>query len=134
MALSEKHRSTLYQGLVDLIPDEQAVEEMLSYFPARDVEEPVTKDYLRAEMAELRTELRGEMAELRTELRGEMALLRTDIHREMAELRAELRGEMAELRTELRTEMERMMRTMQAWMIGTAVSVGGLVVGAAALT
>jgi hypothetical protein len=134
VALSEKHRSTLYQGLVDLIPDEQAVEEMLSYFPARDVEEPVTKDYLRAEMAELRTELRGEMAELRTELRGEMALLRTDIHREMAELRAELRGEMAELRTELRTEMERMMRTMQAWMIGTAVSVGGLVVGAAALT
>ena len=138
MTGSDRHtpgvRFTLYQGLVDLIPDEQAVEEMLSYFPARDVEEPVTKDYLRAEMAELRTELRGEMAELRTELRGEMALLRTDIHREMAELRAELRGEMAELRTELRTEMERMMRTMQAWMIGTAVSVGGLVVGAAALT
>ena len=70
VALSEKHRSTLYQGLVDLIPDEQAVEEMLSYFPARDVEEPVTKDYLRAEMADfiLRqkafpTDLQSRMAE-----------------------------------------------------------------------
>lgn len=35
----------------------KAVDEMLSYFPARDVEEPVTKDFLRAEMAELRTEM-----------------------------------------------------------------------------
>lgn len=66
---------------------------MLSYFPARDVEEPATKEFIRAEMAELRAELRGEMADLRA-------------------------------------DMERMVRTMQTWMVGTAISIGGLVVGA----
>jgi len=67
MALTEKSRSALYQGLTT-IADEQAVQEMLSYFPARDVEEPVTKELLRAEMSDLRTELRGEMSELRGEM------------------------------------------------------------------
>ena len=37
---------------------------------------------------------------------------------------AELRGEMAGMRT----DMERMVRTLQTWMVGTVVSVGGLVV------
>ncbi len=63
MALTEKSRSALYQGLTTIIGD-QAVEEMLSYFPARDVEEPVTKEFLRAEMNDLRVE----MSDLRTEL------------------------------------------------------------------
>ena len=70
MALTEKSRSALYQGLTTIIGD-QAVEEMLSYFPARDVEEPVTKEFLRAEMNDLRVEmsdLRVEMSDLRTEM------------------------------------------------------------------
>ena len=50
MALTEKSRSALYQGLSNVV-DEEAVQEMLSYFPARDVEEPVTKDLLRAELS-----------------------------------------------------------------------------------
>ena len=80
MALSEKSRSTLYQGFTTLLADEQAVEEMLSYFPARDVEEPATKEFIRAEVAELRD------------------------------------------------DTERMVRTTQAWTIGTMISVGGLVI------
>ena len=56
MALTEKSRSALYQGLTTIV-DEEAVQEMMSFFPARDVEEPVTKEYLRAEMSELRAEL-----------------------------------------------------------------------------
>jgi hypothetical protein len=56
VAISEKSRSALYQGLVP-IAGEEAVGEMLSYFPARDVEEPVTKQLLRAEIAGLRTEM-----------------------------------------------------------------------------
>ena len=61
MALTERSRSALYQGLSVVVADEQAVEEMLSYFPARDVEEPVTKEFLRAELAEFRAEFRAEM-------------------------------------------------------------------------
>ncbi len=67
MALTERNRSSLYQGLTTVI-DEEAVEEMLSYFPARDVEEPATKEFLRAETALLRTELKDDMAVLRTEM------------------------------------------------------------------
>ena len=36
MALSERSRSVLYQGLITIVDDEQAVQEMMSYFPARD--------------------------------------------------------------------------------------------------
>jgi len=60
MALSERSRSVLYQGLITIVDDEQAVQEMMSYFPARDVEEPITKDFLRAELNDLRTEM-GQM-------------------------------------------------------------------------
>jgi len=53
VALTERSRSAIYLGLTNVIDDDQAVEEMLSYFPARDVEEPVTKEYFRAEMASM---------------------------------------------------------------------------------
>ncbi len=64
MALSERSRSVLYQGLVAIVEDEQAVQKMMSYLPARDVEEPVTKDFLRAELNELRAEMRVDMGHL----------------------------------------------------------------------
>jgi hypothetical protein len=56
VAISERSRSAIYQALSPLA-GEEPVSEMLSYFPARDVEEPVTKELLRAELAELRTEI-----------------------------------------------------------------------------
>ena len=57
MALTERSRSSLYQALTAVVDDEQAVQEMLSYFPARDVEEPATKEFVRAEIAELRADM-----------------------------------------------------------------------------
>jgi hypothetical protein len=68
MPLTQRSRTALYQGLTQLIQDDQAVEEMLSYFPSRDVEEPVTKEFVRAEIATVR----AEMAEMRADLRTEM--------------------------------------------------------------
>ena len=61
MPLTERSRHKLYETFTALIDDETAVQEMLSYFPARDVEEPVTKDFLRAE-------LQTEIGALRTEM------------------------------------------------------------------
>lgn len=107
MALTERSRSTLYQGLTRLLHDDQAVAEMLSYFPARDVEEPVTKDFLRAEMADLRTE--------------------------MAELRTELRAEMAELRTDFRVELQVALRAQTQWLVGLMVTLAAVVVGVVTL-
>ena len=56
MTLTAKHRSSIYSTLSPLIGEEEA-EALLSEFPARELDEPVTKDFLRAELAELRAEM-----------------------------------------------------------------------------
>ncbi|NLV55506.1 MAG: hypothetical protein GXY13_07840, partial [Acidimicrobiales bacterium] len=56
MALSERSRSALCHGLSDVIGDEEAVGEMMSYFPARDVDEPATRDFVAAQIADVRGE------------------------------------------------------------------------------
>ena len=108
MALTQRSRTALYQGLTQLIQDDQAVEEMLSYFPSRDVEEPVTKEFVRAEfatvraeIAELRGELHSEISGLRGELHSEISRLRGELHSEISGLHSEISG----LRDELRTEI-----------------------------
>ena len=73
MPMTERSRHKLYETFTALIDDETAVQEMLSYFPARDVEEPVTKDLLRAE-------LQTEIGALRAELHSEIGGLRAEMH------------------------------------------------------
>ena len=101
MSLTERSRAALYQGLITVINDEQAVQEMMSYFPARDVEEPVTKEFLRAELAANReqicTELRSEMLTLGRELRVEMAAQRDELSAATATLGRDLRSEIHRL-------------------------------------
>jgi hypothetical protein len=53
VSLSERSRSHVYRGLKTVIDNEEAVDEMLSHFPARDLDEPVTRDHLSAEIAAL---------------------------------------------------------------------------------
>lgn len=74
MALTHKHRSALYEGLSGIV-DEEAVNEMLAYFPTRDDDEPISREFLRAEMSDLGAELRAEMSELRADVRTEMGEL-----------------------------------------------------------
>jgi hypothetical protein len=71
MALTERSRSAIYHGLSGVIRNEEAVGEMLSYFPARDVEEPATKEFVRAELALLRADLTGPVEGLRAEMQAE---------------------------------------------------------------
>ena len=71
MVLSPQHRSTIHTKLAPVIGDEEAAA-LLSHFPAREGDEPVTKDYLRAELAEFRTEIRIDVADLRTELHDQL--------------------------------------------------------------
>jgi hypothetical protein len=63
VTLSTKHRSSIYRTLSRVIGEEEA-DALLSEFPTRDGDELVTKDFLRAELAEIRTEL----AEFRAEV------------------------------------------------------------------
>ena len=81
MAISEKSRSALYQGLVP-IAGEEAVGEMLSYFPARDIDEPVSKELLRAEIADVKTEIAAVKVTI-ADVRTEIERLRTEMHRSL---------------------------------------------------
>lgn len=56
MALSTRHRSSIFQTLSPILGEEEA-EAMLSQFPARDLDEPVTKEFVRAEVAGVRAEI-----------------------------------------------------------------------------
>jgi len=56
MALSTRHRSSIFQTLSPILGEEEA-EAMLSQFPARDLDEPVTKEFVRAEIADVRAEI-----------------------------------------------------------------------------
>jgi len=83
MAMLEKHRNVLYKHFVDEL-GEEATQAMLAHFPARDVEEPVT----RADLAAAATDLRAEITTATTELREEihevslgLESLRTEMHR-----------------------------------------------------
>ncbi len=67
MALLEKHRSVIYAHLVEHV-GEEAAEAMLAPFPSRDLDEPVTKEFVALQIAELRAEMHQELGLLRTEL------------------------------------------------------------------
>lgn len=86
MSLSQKSRTAIYEALANLGTDPDAVEELLSQFPSRDLDEPVTKEFLRAESATLR----GEVADSAAQLRAEMAELRTEMHVGFADIRTEM--------------------------------------------
>jgi len=112
MALSERSRSVLYQGFMSVVEDEQAVQEMMGYFPARDLEEPVTWDFLHAELSGMRTELvefksgmRSEMASFKDEMRSEMVSFKDEMRSEMVSFKDEMRAEMASFKDEIRSDM-----------------------------
>jgi hypothetical protein len=90
MSLSQKSRAAIYEALADLGTDPDAVEEFLSHFPSRDLDEPATKEFLRAETATLRAEIADNAAQLRAEIADNAAQLRTEMHVGFAELRAEM--------------------------------------------
>ena len=57
MPMTERSRAVVCRSFTDLIHDPQAVQEMLSHFPAQELEVPATKDFVRAEVADLRREM-----------------------------------------------------------------------------
>ena len=119
MALSQKHRSSIYQHLTPILGEEEA-EALLSHFPARDLDEPVTKEFVRAEIADVRAEIadvRADVAELRGELHTGISGVRGELHTEIAGVRGELHTGLASVRTEiaeLRGEMYSGLSSLEA--------------------
>ncbi len=153
MALTEKHRNEIYQHLAPAWGDD-VTQAFLSQFPAREGEEPITRDFLRAELAELRTaisdqrgDLQAEMAGLRTEisdqrgdLQAEMAGLRTEISDQRGDLQAEMAGlrtEISDQRGDLRAEMADLradINRVGSRLAGLLVGVAGVLTAVIALT
>lgn len=67
MALDARTRSSLYAKFAELVGDDDA-NALMSQFPSIEADELVTKQFLRAELSDLRAELRGEMGALRTDM------------------------------------------------------------------
>ena len=109
MALSAESRSTLFQTLSPLVGD-KATEEMLSYFPARDVEEPVTKEHLDRRVAEVETKIVALDGKVTTQM-------------------AELRAEIARFETRVSDEF----RLQQRWIIGLGIALTTVVVSVSAI-
>lgn len=126
MALSERSRSILFTSLSSVIPDPKAVQDMLSHFPARDVEESVTKEHLRAEMAIQRAELQAEFGAFRSEVQADFGALRAEMHTEVGALRQEIGAVRVELRDALRQQTQ--------WLIGVMVTLCSLVLAISAFT
>jgi hypothetical protein len=84
----------------------------------------VSRDFLRAEL----TQVRQEIATLGGDLRQEMASLRGDLRHEMATLAGELRQEMASLDSGLRQEMAQIEGRL-TWRIVTLLGVQIALVG-----
>lgn len=78
MALDARTRSSLYGKLAELVGDDDA-NALMSQFPSVEADELVTKQFLRAELAELRSELRSELRGEIGGLRSEIVELRTDM-------------------------------------------------------
>ncbi len=56
MALDARTRSSIYQSLTPILGEHDA-NELMSQFPSIEADELVTKDFLRAELAELEARL-----------------------------------------------------------------------------
>jgi len=70
VALSQKHRSSIYSSLAPVIGEEE-VDALLSQFPASESDEPSTRADLvvvRSDLSLLAAELRTEMADLRADM------------------------------------------------------------------
>jgi hypothetical protein len=123
VALTTKTRNSLYGKFVPILGEEDTAA-LLDQYPAHELDEPVTKGFVRAEIAESRESLRGEIGELRTEFvefRGEVHTGFAAVRGEMGEVRASLEWKMTEMQTALRGEMDTQsamlrgeMATMQA--------------------
>lgn len=134
MALSEAHRSALYQSFAPVVGDDEAVHAMLSHFPTHPGDEPASRDFVRSECDLVRSDLRAEIAELRTEMHtefgkihAELANVRTEMHTALGTVGVEfgnIRGEMHGLRG----EMHRSARVQLQWIAMLNISLGMLLI------
>lgn len=101
MALDARTRSSIYQNLVPILGEHDA-NKLMSEFPSLEADELVTKQFLRAELAALRSALpeelvtkqllRAELAAVRTELADQRTWMAAQLHRQTVWLASAIAG------------------------------------------
>lgn len=125
MALSQRHRQSIYVKLAPTIGEEEA-DALLSQFPSIESEEPVTVHRLDASIAGVRADF--------ADLRADFADLKADFAEVKADF-AEVRTEIAEVRTDvahMEASLVERMRQQAIWTLGAMVSGLGVGMGIAA--
>lgn len=99
-------------------------------------DELASRDFVRAEISDLRTELKQDIADLRTELKKDMANVRaetTDLRTEMANLRTELKQDISDVRAEIDNKIElkvsQSTRTLVVTIISSIIAMSAIIVG-----
>ena len=124
MTLNTRDRSVLFESLSKLA-DPEAVDAMLAHFPTRDVDEPLTRDYLDSRLIEFREEIRLTLV---TEFRAFDAELASVDARLTAEIGA-VDAKIGSLRQEMGAHFRRSLR----WTVGTMIALATVIVAAAAV-
>ena len=78
-----------------------------------------TKDFVRSEIGALRSEMIGEIGSVR----GEIGSLRSDMNGKIGALRADMNAETSSIRADMSAMEVRLVR----WIVGSILTVGGLV-------
>jgi len=116
MALDARSRSSIYHSLVPVLGEADA-NTLMSEFPSVEADELVTKQFLRAELAELRSSL------------PEQLVTKQFLRAELAELRSSLPEQLV-TKQFLRAELAEALHRQTLWMAG---AIGGSTVLLAAL-
>jgi hypothetical protein len=130
MALDARSRSSIYGKFVPILGEHDA-NALMSEFPSVEADELVTKQFLRAELGDLRAELRGDIAALDAKLSSDIAALDAKLSSDIAALDgklgaldhklvsevARLDGGIAEFRAEMADRFRQ-----QTTMIGGAIA------------
>lgn len=111
MVLIWAHRNVVYDEWSQQFGDEVA-EALISHFPSRDLDVPVTKEFVEMKNGELRAEMHDGFASVRAEVYEGFGSLRAEI----ANLRAEMHDEL---------------RRLTLWIAGSVISSAGVAVGIA---
>ena len=95
-----------------------------------------TNDFVRAEIAELRSELKQDIADLRSELKQDIADLREEVHAELSKMdskimqfRAELKQDNANLKAELKDYIAKSKVDIIKWVFGLQFATLALIAG-----
>jgi hypothetical protein len=128
MALTERSRSALFRGLSEVLDDEEAVGELLSYFPTRDVDEPASRDFVDARIANVESHIAALEARI-SGVDGRVDALDARMRAGFESVDARMQAGFAEQREAMASALHAEIRGLTRWAVGTIVAMFGLLIG-----